>query len=55
VELVPSVIESPKATTALAPGAETSSASRKNQEVVLNPNAASSSSPACAPVPGAPR
>jgi hypothetical protein len=53
VDSVPSVIESPNATTALASdGARMSSASRKNQDVVLSGNAASLSSPPTAPAPG---
>ena len=54
VEAVPSVMESPSATTTGVPaGAMTSSASRKNQEAVLNGNGASPSSWPLAPAPGA--
>src|SRR6516162_6108253 len=54
VECVPSVIESPKAqTTTVSDGAMTSTASRKNQEVVVNSNAKTSGSAVWSPLPGA--
>src|SRR5688500_5197099 len=50
VDSVPSVIESPNAhTTTVFAGAITSTASRKYHDVVVNGNAASSSSPVCTP------
>src|ERR1051325_254226 len=56
VEAVPSVMESPNATTTCVPaGASMSTASRKNQELVEKGNADSSSSWLFAPAPGAVR
>src|SRR5437667_1039015 len=54
VESEPLVIESPMAaTTIVFCGAITSTASRKNHDVVVNGNARSSCSALCAPLPGA--
>ena len=55
VDPVPSVIESPNVTTVLAPGTTISTASRKNQDVVVKGKDASASSAPKAPLRGAER